>query len=322
MHGRIVLISALGWLLGVGLLTSLRTPVPKSKAALGELLFHDPILSLDSSISCASCHLPAFAFADTLPLSKGVGGTLGTRNTPSAMNMTSRSHFFLDGRAASLQEQALGPIANPAEMNLPIDSAIARLNRHPVYRHSFQKLYRSAATSELLGDALASFQKTLETSRTPFDRWVKGDSTAMTPDQIAGRQVFMDKGKCFDCHFGPDFTGDEFRNAGLYDGYAWNDVGRFDVTKDSADLGKFKVPGLRNIAVTAPYMHNGGMPTLRSVIEYYNDPYTVVQTPIGMDELMAGPLHLSEQEMNQLEAFLHALTDDRFASVASRSSTR
>jgi cytochrome c peroxidase len=286
-----------------------------SKAELGKLLFHDPILSLDSTVSCASCHIPAFAFADTVPLSKGVGGAIGSRNTPSAMNMAARSHFFFDGRAATLAEQALGPIANPVEMNLPVDSAIARLNRHPAYRQYFRKLYRSRPTAALLGDALEAFQNTLETSSTPFDRWMKGDTDAMTPDQIAGRKVFMEKGKCFDCHFGPDFTGDEFRNAGLFDGAEWNDVGRFAVTKDSADLGKFKVPGLRNIAVTAPYMHNGRMATLREVIDFYNDPYSIVPTPINMDTIMEGPLHLSELEKQQLEAFLHALTDDRFESV-------
>jgi cytochrome c peroxidase len=292
-----------------------RPSAPLSKAELGKLLFHDPILSLDSTVSCASCHIPAFAFADTVPLSKGVGGAIGSRNTPSAMNMAARSHFFFDGRAATLAEQALGPIANPVEMNLPVDSAIARLNRHPAYRQYFRKLYRSRPTAALLGDALEAFQNTLETSSTPFDRWMKGNTDAMTPDQIAGRKVFMEKGKCFDCHFGPDFTGDEFRNAGLFDGVEWNDVGRFAVTKDSADLGKFKVPGLRNIAVTAPYMHNGRMATLREVIDFYNDPYSIVPTPINMDTIMEGPLHLSELEKQQLEAFLHALTDDRFESV-------
>jgi cytochrome c peroxidase len=298
---------------GLFVSTASRPSGPKNKIELGKLLFEEKMLSLDSSISCASCHRPEFAFADTSALSPGVGGQLGNRNTPSAMNMLSRPYFFYDGRAATLAEQALGPIANPVEMNLPVDQALKRLNNHLLYKRAFQKIYRSEANAANLGDALQAFQETLESGRTPFDRWVKGDSTALSTDAVAGRQVFMNKGKCFDCHFGPDFTGDEFRNIGLYNGKEWNDTGRFAITKDSSDLGKFKTPGLRNVAVTGPYMHNGSFKTLKEVIDFYDQPDAFVPDALQIDSLMKEPLVLSSIEKRQLLAFLESLTEDRYA---------
>ncbi len=313
---RIKVIAASFCLVAYMAAVAFRTEAPKSKAELGKLLFEEKMLSLDSSISCASCHIPAFAFADTAVVSTGVNGSLGLRNTPSVMNMASRTHFFWDGRANSLAEQALGPIENPIEMNLPIQEALDRLNQHSEYKLYFRKVFRDKATAENLGEALAAFQETLETSKTPFDRWMSGDSEAMTPQQIAGRNIFMEKGKCFDCHFGPDFTGDEFRNIGLFNNQDLTDKGRYVVTKNKDDLGKFKVPGLRNVAVTAPYMHNGAFKTLREVIDYYDNPHNFVTDPIGMDSLMLEPIGLTEVEKEQLEAFMHALTDDRFIQVA------
>ena len=131
----------------------------------------------------------------------------------------------------------------------------------------------------------------------------------MTASQMRGREVFIGDGKCFDCHFGPDFTGDEFKNIGLYDGKTLLDKGRFDITGDSADLGKFKVPGLRNVTLTAPYMHNGQFKTLEEVIEYYDNPYAFIEAPINIDTLMLEPLNLSAKEKQDLLNFLHSLTD-------------
>jgi cytochrome c peroxidase len=134
----------------------------------------------------------------------------------------------------------------------------------------------------------------------------------MSDDAVKGREIFMQKGKCFDCHFSPDFTGDEFRNIGLYNEKNFNDKGRFGQTLNPQDLGKFKVPGLRNVAVTAPYMHNGQFKTLREVIDYYDNPDAFVPNSINRDSLLARPLGLSEEEKSQLLAFLQALTDDRY----------
>lgn len=283
-----------------------------TREALGRLLFEDNLLSADRSISCASCHLPAFAFGDTSAVSLGVNGQKGTRNTPPITNMAFRSSFFWDGRAATLEEQVLRPIENPVEMALPLSEAIARLRANARYIGYFQTLYGRAPDTTALADALAAFIRTLETGDTPFDRWMQGDKQAMSAEAVRGRTIFMKKGKCFDCHFGPDFTGDEFRNIGLFNGQDLNDIGRFAITKDSADLGRFKVPGLRNVAVSAPYMHHGGFRTLREVIDYYDNPDRFVSNSINRDTLLARPLGLTETEKDDLEAFLHALTDDRF----------
>jgi cytochrome c peroxidase len=290
------------------------TDVKKSKSIeqLGEKLFFDPILSKDFTISCASCHKPAFAFGDNVAFSKGLGGALTARNTPSVMNVSAFERFFWDGRAKTLGEQALMPIEHPGEMGLPIEEAIERLNNNKVYKKLFEKFFNAPANRENLGKAIAAFQLSLETSSTPFDRWMNGSQSAVSESAKRGRQVFNEKGKCFDCHFGPDFTGDEFRNIGLFDGTTLIDKGRFEVTKDSADLGRFKTPGLRNIAVTAPYMHNGMFATLKEVIDYYDNPAKFIHNSINRDSLLNVPLNLTEQEKADLEEFLHTLTDDRF----------
>jgi cytochrome c peroxidase len=285
--------------------------LPESEAELGKLLFLDNILSEDYSINCATCHKPEFAFADTIAFSLGVHGQSGTRNTPSVTNVLSRPVFFWDGRAQSLEEQALMPVSNPIEMNLNIDSAIVRLNKNQFYVASFRKIYGKEADKNLLASALAEFQRTLETS-SAWDRYSKGDSAAISASAIRGIEIFNVKGKCFDCHFGPDLTGDEFRNIGLFDNKTDKDKGRYDFTKDSSDLGKFKVPTLRNVAVTAPYMHDGSFKTLREVIVYYNEPDKFKPHGINRDSLLAKPLGLTEQEMTDLESFLISLTAPQY----------
>lgn len=288
--------------------TTIETP-----EQLGEKLFFDPILSKDNSISCASCHKPEYAFADTVTFSKGVGGTLGKRNAPSVMNMASRTIFFYDGRAKSLEDQVHFPIEDHNEMNMRMDEGIVRLNQNKEYKSYFRKIFNQQPNKENVALAIAAYERTLETFDTPFDRYQNGDSSAMSESAIRGHNIFTGpKAKCFECHFTPDFTGDEFRNAGLYDGVKLTDAGRFEITKDSADLGKFKVPGLRNVAITAPYGHNGMFKTLEEVIEFYDDPYKFVAKPINMDTLMLKPIGFTEQEEKDLLNFLKALTDDGF----------
>jgi cytochrome c peroxidase len=280
---------------------------------LGEKLFSDPILSLDSTISCASCHIPEFAFSDTAQFSRGVGNRIGKRNSPSITNMSARSSFFFDGRAATLEQQVLMPIQDTLEMRLTLDEAIRRLRQHPYYGPAFREQYGREADANALAAALAAFVRTLETSDTPFDRWMNGLPRPMSEAAVRGREVFMKKGKCFDCHFSPDFTGDEFRNVGTFTGRRnLADRGRFDVTGDSTDLGKFKVPGLRNVALTAPYMHNGMFRTLEEVIDFYDSPNQFVPGAFNRDSLLNEPLHLSPEEKSDLKEFLEALTDDRF----------
>ena len=286
---------------------------PSSRAELGKLLFFDPILSKDRTISCASCHKPDFAFADTSAVSIGVGGKKGTRNSPTAMNVMLRRPFFWDGRAKTLEEQALAPIENPGEMNLHLDSAIQRLRDSRIYNDYFRKLFDSAPTRENLAAAIAAFEKTLETSDSPFDRWkFYEDSTAVSIAVKRGFEVFNGKGKCNKCHFGADFTQNDFRNIGLFNGRELNDSGRALVSGKKEDIGKFKTPSLRNVSVTGPYMHNGMFTTLMQVIDFYNEPDKVIPNSINRDSLLAKPLGLSQAEKSDLEAFLLSLTDEKF----------
>ena len=285
-----------------------------TKVDLGQKLFFDPILSLDQSISCASCHNPDFAFADNRAFSIGVNDSIGIRNTPSVMNMLSRPYFFYDGRSATLEEQAIIPIENPIEMNLSYDVAVKRVQNNTEYDSLFRIIYNTKPDSINIAQALSEFQRSLESDGSaPHDLWINGiQDSALTTSQIRGRELFIsDQNKCFDCHFGPDFTGDEFRNIGLYDEITLMDKGRFDITKDSTDLGRFKVPGLRNIALTAPYMHNGMFQTLNEVIDYYSNPYDFVQHPINTDTLMIEPLNFTIQQKEDLVNFLHSLTDKK-----------
>lgn len=173
---------------------------PQTKVDLGKQLFFDPILSSDRTISCASCHKPEFAFADTSTVSRGVGGQLGDRNTPSAMNLAGRIHLFWDGRASSLEMQALQPIAASNEMNLPIAEAVARLEQTPIYASAFRRLFKTKPTERTLAEALGAYERTLETSDTPYDRFVNGDDKALSASAQRGRLLFIGKANCANCH--------------------------------------------------------------------------------------------------------------------------
>lgn len=283
-----------------------------TKKELGQKLFFDPILSLDLTVSCSSCHKPEFAYADNLPLSLGINDSLGLRNTPSVMNVLSRPYFFYDGRVATLEEQVIVPIENPLEMNLSYEVAVERVRLNLEYDSLFRSIYETEPDSFNIAHALSEFQRSLESNGTsPHDLWLHDiDSSAMTASQLRGREIFIsDEFKCFDCHLGPDFTGDEFRNIGLYDEKSLVDRGRYEITKDSSDLGKFKVPGIRNVALTAPYMHNGMFETLEEVVDYYSNPYDFVKDPINIDTLMREPLNFSSEQKEDLVNFLHSLTD-------------
>ncbi len=288
--------------------------VPHDTISLGHRLFFDSILSANRTISCATCHKPQFAFADSAALTPGIFGSAAVRNTPSAMNVADQPHFFWDGRAATLEEQALIPIANPIEMNLPVAQAVQRLQEDTLYSRLFRNIFREAPSSRTLALALGAYQRTLETGQTPFDNWrINDDASAVSEPVKRGFAVFSKKGNCVQCHFGTNFNNTEFRNIGLFDGRALNDSGRAAITHRAEDIGKFKIGPLRNIALTAPYMHNGMFKTLREVIDYYDDPDKVVANPINRDSLLSKPLHLTEQEKTDLEHFLRSLTDRRLA---------
>lgn len=288
---------------------------PKTPAELGCKLFFDPILSKTKKISCASCHKEEFAFADTSAVSLGVRHQRGVRNTPSAMNMKLQVAFFWDGRANTLEQQALMPIENKIEMDLPVKTAVWRLNNNKTYKKLFQAIFQEAPDQHNLAKALAEFERTLETSDSPLDDWLLNDNeNAVSASAKRGYAIFNGtKANCVQCHFGADFNNTEFRSIGLYDGKALRDSGRAAFTKRKEDIGKFKIGALRNVAITAPYMHNGMFKTLREVIDYYNDPDKTVPQAIGRDTLLARPMNLTEQEKTDLVNFMEALTDKRFA---------
>lgn len=282
---------------------------------LGEALFFDPILSRDSTISCASCHQPQFAFADNKSVSDGFNKQKTDRNTPSCMNMSARNAYFWDGRAETLEEQALGPIESPVEMNLPLSIAIKRLKRSEQYKQSFLAVFNAMPTIQHMATALADYQRTLETNDSPFDNYLTGrDTTQLSQSAKRGLELFNTKAKCFDCHFGVDFTGnDKYKNIGLYNGKNYNDAGRYKISNNQKDLGAFKTPGLRNIAQTTPYMHDGSIKTLADVIDYYNEPDKLVPNSINRDTSLSKPLGLTTAEKKDLENFLLSLSDKRFA---------
>ncbi|MFZ4768986.1 MAG: cytochrome-c peroxidase [Ferruginibacter sp.] len=284
----------------------------KSPAELGKKLFSDKLLSKDSSISCASCHKAEFAFADTVAFSTGIYGKLTSRNTPSVLNMKNRPYYFWDGRAVTLEEQALMPIENPNEMGLPVKEAIQRLNQSESYKRLFRKIFKQLPNEKNLGAAFAAFEQTLETVDSKFDDWSNNISD-LSVEEERGRELFVgNKAKCFDCHSMEDFTDDRFKNIGLYNGKELSDAGRYEITKKETDKGKFKTPGLRNIAVTGPYMHDGRFKTLEQVVSYYNTPFMFVDNPVNIDTTFNKPLMLSQQEKKDLVAFLKTLTDKAY----------
>jgi cytochrome c peroxidase len=284
----------------------------KTKAALGKKLFSEKILSKDSSVSCASCHKPQYAFADTVTFSVGIEGKLTKRNTPSVLNMKNRPYYFWDGRASSLEEQCLMPIQNPDEMGLPVEEAVKRLNQSKEYRLLFQKIFAQKPDAKNLAAAFSAYEKTLETVDSKFDDWSNSIKN-LSASEERGRQLFVgDKAKCFDCHRMEDFTTDEFKNIGLYNGKDLNDAGLYNLTNKESDKGKFKTPGLRNIAVTAPYMHNGMFKTLEEVVEYYDHPEKFVSNSINIDNALKNPLNLTQKEKKDLVNFLKTLTDKKY----------
>jgi cytochrome c peroxidase len=274
------------------------------RALLGKRLFYDPQLSRTNDVSCATCHQQQFAFADPNALSIGVEGRTGTRNAPSIVNAAWGKTFFWDGRAGNLEEQAGQPIENPLEMDLALSDAVAKVAADASYVESFQRAYDEAPSAASLQKALASFVRSVVSGNSPYDRHLRGDDSDFGPQRKRGEELFLsEKAECFHCHPSGSLSNEGFFNNGSY--LAGGDTGREQITGRVGDIGKFKVPGLRNIAVTAPYMHDGSVGTLEDVIEHYaaggrGDPST--------DPLIK-PLTLSSEEKADLLEFLHSLTD-------------
>jgi cytochrome c peroxidase len=281
-------------------------PLTEARAQLGRRLFFDTRLSRTGDVACASCHLPANAFAEPKQVSSGVDGRSGTRNAPALVNLAWGDSFFWDGRTGTLEEQARKPLENPDEMDLPVAEAVARVGEDANYRRQFADAYGGAPSAEALAGALASFVRTIVSGDSPYDRWLRGDASALDLPARRGLALFNSEAGCFRCHPPGALTNGGYFNNGSF--VTGGDPGRQAITGRPGDLGKFKVPGLRNVAVTGPYMHDGSLPTLEAVVEQYD---RGGRAGPNTDPLIA-PLRLTSPEKADLVAFLRALTDQAF----------
>lgn len=286
-------------------------PYTAEKAELGKLLFFDKRLSSDNSVACASCHDPAKAFGDGAANSLGIGGQRGGRSAPTVINRAYSTLQFWDGRASSLEEQAKGPIANPIEMtidkatDLAHSNVIKRLRAVPGYVARFKKVFGTENfTLDQATQAIATFERTVLSGDSPFDRYQAGDVKAMTPEQVRGMDVFFKKAACDSCHLGFNFTDGSYENIGIGMDRVTPDLGRFLVTHKEEDRGAFKTPTLREVEHTSPYMHDGSLKTLEEVVEHYDK--GGIKNPQLNQRIK--PLHLSAQEKKDLIAFLKALS--------------
>lgn len=288
-------------------------PYSAEKAELGKLLYFDRRLSSDGSVSCASCHAPEKVFTDRLAVSEGIKGQKGGRSAPTVINRAYSTYQFWDGRADSLEDQAKGPIANPTEMTSEPDAAAAheacvrRLRAIPGYRDRFRKVFGTEElTIDQVAQAIATFERTVLSGNSPFDRYQAGDRSAMTAAQVRGMDIFFNKTACDSCHLGFNFTDGSYANVGIGMDRPSPDLGRYMVSRREEDKGAFKTPTLREVEHTAPYMHDGSLRTLEEVVEHYDK--GGIKNPF-LDRRLK-PLKLTAQEKADLVAFLKALSGE------------
>ncbi len=300
---------------------------------LGKMLFHDPLLSRDNSQSCASCHNQADGFSDTLQFSIGVRGIAGRRQAMSVMNMAWNTNgYFWDGRSPMLRDQALLPIEDALEMDETYENVISKLSGEQGYRDQFVRAFGDdAITTSRMAKALEQFMLTIVSNDAKYDKFIK-EEVALSPEEERGRQLYFGEfnpffpdqsgADCEHCHGGINFENDNYMNNGLDSDQSFSDLGREEVTLLQTDRGKFKVPSLRNIAVTPPYMHDGRFGTLEEVIDHYDEHLKMSSTldPALIQVVEAGGLGLSAQDKKDLIAFLHTLTDQAFLENSNYSS--
>lgn len=276
-------------------------PGTPEKIALGRTLFFDPSLSASGMVSCATCHDPRYGFEDRHARSTGVAGKPLGRHSPTAVNMAWASTFFWDGRADTLEEQALGPITSDAEMGMVPEDLVATLMEQPAYREAFTAAFPGETISvEHLGKAIAAFERTLVSANSPFDAWIAGDEAAISDAAKRGFVLFNTDGNCASCHSGWNFTDDSFHDIGLRS----EDIGRFKVLELDSMKRAFKTPGLRDIVERAPYMHSGDIATLEEVVAHYDHGFVHRDS---LSELIQ-PLGLTAQQQSDLVAFLKTLS--------------
>lgn len=275
---------------------------------LGKRLFYDPVLSRDSTISCATCHVQSLAFTDGRPTSVGLRGRIGKRNAPTLTNVGNRPYLLLDGVNPSLEKQIMAPIQEHTEFDFHIALIVERLKRNPDYVQLAKKAYGEEIDHRTVFNSIASFERTLVSNQSPYDRYRRGDEKALSRSQKRGMNLFFNKLYCAECHSGTDFTNDSLTNNGLYVAYA--DSGRMRLSELEKDRAIFKTPTLRNIELTAPYMHNGSFSSLEAVIDHYSSGGKNHPKKAQIIQ----PFKLSKREKQDLIQFLYSLTDNEFIS--------
>jgi cytochrome c peroxidase len=277
-------------------------PQSEAKIALGKKLYFDPRLSKDGTVSCATCHSPSMGWSDEGPTSLGIGGQRGGRRSPPVSNAAYLPLQFWDGRAPSLEEQAKGPVENPVEMGNTHAGMVRTLNDVPGYVEEFKTVFGTTPiTLDQVAMAVAAYERTVVTTDSPFDRYVRGEETALTDMEKKGLEIFNGKGHCTACHWGGNLTDGRFHNVGvMHRGTGDPDLGRYEVTKDAGDMGAFKTPTARDVGLRAPYLHDGSEKSLEDVVDFYD---RGGDASANLDPLIV-PLGLSAQEKKALVAFL------------------
>jgi cytochrome c peroxidase len=279
-------------------------PMSADVVELGQMLFFDPRLSGNNEVSCATCHDPNLGYGDNQPTFNMYNGGQGKRNSPTVINSGYYTSNFWDGRAASLEEQALGPIENPNEMNQPLGELIEELKSINGYNERFSTAFgKNGLTEENIAKALAAFQRQIVVKDTPYDQFLNGDTNALTQQELRGLNLFTGKAMCVTCHNGPNLSDNQFYNIGINT----DDEGRYAVTKDDKDLGRIRTPGLYGITHTAPYMRDGSIATLEEVINYYDRGGDNHPNKSFFIQQFMQPIGLTAEEKTDLVTFLKVL---------------
>jgi cytochrome c peroxidase len=314
-----VLIAFIGWkcseaeekpVLEKGLLSGVEVPFPAdnpitaAKIVFGKKLFFDKRLSRNNELSCASCHQPDKAFTDGLPKSRGVNGETAMRNAPSILNSSYFKRYMFDGEVKTLEEQVLVPIQDHLEMGSSMKEVLEKLSKDPEYKRLARSVFQRELDAYVITRAISTYERSLISRNSRFDRFRKGDKHVLTADEQAGWILFSEKLYCTKCHSGPDFTNYSVVSNGLYTDYGV-DPGRFRINGLEKERGTFKVPGLRNVTLTAPYMHDGSIRTLKEVIMHYSKG----GAPFPNKSAAIKPFKLNSLEINHLEAFFSTLID-------------
>jgi cytochrome c peroxidase len=284
-------------------------PMSEARIDLGRKLYFDPRLSKDGTVSCATCHDPDKGFSDARPTSSGIARQTGSRNAPTIMNRLFSQEQFWDGRAADLEAQALGPIQNPIEMGHTLPEMVSNLKALTGYAPAFQAAFGSPdITPDRVAQAIATYERTVLTGNSPFDRYQAGEKSMLSESAVRGMALFNDaqRANCVTCHAGFNFTDESYHNLGVGMDKPNPDWGRFGVSKNEFDKGAFKTPTLRNITQSGPYMHDGSEATLQDVVKFYDkggEPNPYLDGGIV-------PLKLTEQEIKDVVAFMESLTGE------------